>query len=119
MLTGSAKKDYQREYMRKRQGVKNPRVGLITSDGSNNNGSNNVKTPDLKSKLAKVGLNLEGNRVSGAVGLGSSPLKTSLNSRVPLYNRRIHKQGDTVRMPSGEIVVVPELDGEGNVLEAF
>ncbi len=30
MLKGEAKKDYQRDYMRKRQGVKNSRVGLIT-----------------------------------------------------------------------------------------
>ncbi|KKN60884.1 hypothetical protein LCGC14_0527550 [marine sediment metagenome] len=33
---------------------------------------------------------------------------------IPRYNKRIHKQGDTVRMPGGEVVVVPELDGDNN-----
>lgn len=37
------------------------------------------------------------------------------SSRPPLYNKRIHKQGDKVRMPGSNIeVTVPELDGDGN-----
>ena len=63
-LTGEAKKLYQRDYMRRRQGTKRPRVGLITSVGSNKDallGSNKL---DLKARLGKVGLNTVGNRVS-------------------------------------------------------
>jgi len=52
----------------------------------------------------------------------SSPLETKSSSSVPLYNKRIHRTGDKVRMrsASGRLieVVVPELDGDGNpVLE--
>lgn len=76
MLTGQAKKDYQREYMRKRQGVKNPRVGLITSDGSNNNGSN------IKSKLAKVGLKVGKDGKLDTTGLTRKPLEIESNTIV-------------------------------------
>ena len=34
----------------------------------------------------------------------------------PLYNRLIHKAGDKVRLPDGLVIVVPEMDMDGNLL---
>ncbi len=33
---------------------------------------------------------------------------------IPLYNPEKHKTGDKVRMSTGQVVVVPELDIDGN-----
>ena len=109
MLKGQAKKEYQREYMRKRQGVKNPRVGLITSDRSNNNGSNNIETPEETKQTKLVELR----------ELMANPqiLPDVVKTRAPLYRRGFHKTGDLVRMPgSNTEVIVPELDELGNEL---
>lgn len=104
MLTGQPKKDYQREWVRqKRARVRQGSTHSVRPDKI-----------DLKSKLAGVGLKVDKDGVLDATGLTRKPLETSLNSRVPLYRKGISKQGDTVRMPSGEIVVVPELDELGN-----
>ncbi|KKL66909.1 hypothetical protein LCGC14_2140290 [marine sediment metagenome] len=53
---------------------------------------------------------------SDAVQSKSSPLKEESSSRLPLYNPLTPQIGMTVRMPSGEIVTVPELDAEGEPL---
>ncbi len=75
---------------------------------------------DLESKLAKVGLKVGKDGKLDATGLTMKPLESSLSAVVPRYNPRIHKQGDTVRMPGGEIVQVPELDAGGQpIVEAW
>jgi len=78
---------------------------------------------DLEAKLEKVGLNTVGNRVSLAPQSMRSPLKEESNSRLPLYNKAIHKTGDRVRMvgPTGKLIemTVPELDKEGNVMPEY
>ena len=99
MLTGQAKTDYQREYMRKRR---RSNTGLT---GSNKD--------DLSTKLESAGLTIEGNQLS--ISSKSSPIKQESNTRIPLYNRRMHKQGDVV-MLGGQVVTVPELDADGNPL---
>ena len=114
-LTGKAKKEYQRDYMRRR------RQGLTKKDVRPVRPT--VQTPDktdLKAKLAKVGLKLDGNRISLAPPSTRSPLETESNSRLLLYNPRVHKTGDMVRMvgPTGKPIEieVPELDVDGNQL---
>lgn len=60
MLTGQAKTDYQREYMRRRRaGLTDELENAYTNElvGSNKNGSN------IKDKLGAVGLTIEGNKV--------------------------------------------------------
>jgi len=109
-LTGQAKTDYQRDYMRRRQGTKSPRVGLITSGGSNNTGSNKA---DLETRLRKVGLNLDGNRILDALGAKSSPLSKESSGKLPSYNKHVSKTGDRV-IKDGVEVVVPSLDADGN-----
>ena len=96
-LRGKAKKDYQREYMRRRRA-----------------GSNICVRPSvlgLTDRLTAVGLTMEGNKVIGATKRNDTPIK------IPLYNPSIHKAGDRVLVNSGEKligVVIPELDGDGN-----
>ena len=46
-----------------------------------------------------------------------SPIKEESNSRLPLYNWLAPQVGEKVRMPSGEIVTVPELDADGDPIE--
>jgi len=74
----------------------------------------------LTTRLEKQGLELDGNRVSLAPGLTRSPLKPSMNTRIPWYSPHIHGPGDTVKMTdaSGRVVVVtvPEMDEEGSPL---
>lgn len=119
-LKGRAKKDYQREYMRRR------RLGLTDNDKRSNK-------PTLKqAKFVKTSIQTEENPIIGVQpdtlkqekiavlreliadpdALKSSPSKEE--SRIPLYNRRNPQIGEKVKMPSGEVVVVPELDGDGN-----
>ena len=45
----------------------------------------------------------------------STPLKADPNLP-PLYNRFIHKAGDKVRLPDGQVIVVPEMDLDGGLL---
>ena len=45
----------------------------------------------------------------------STPLKADPNLP-PLYNRFIHKAGDKVRLPDGQVIVVPEMDMDGGLL---
>ena len=103
MLKGEKKKRYQREYMRgymkqRRADVKTP---LRPS----------VKTSSLNTKLEAVGLITEGNIIS-------KPVKTPriATESVPVYDRAIHRTGDRVRMPSGKVVRIPNLDADGNVM---
>lgn len=34
--------------------------------------------------------------------------------RIPLYNPAIHRAGDKVRMITGEVYIIPDLDADGN-----
>ena len=104
-LKGEAKKNYQREYMRRH------REGLTA-------GSNKGLTDTLETSLSKQGLNLTGNRVSLALQSTRSPLKTESHTRIPLYNRHSPQIGEKVKMLGGEIVIVPELDTDGNTIES-
>ena len=121
MLTGQTKTDYQREYMRKRRSntgsnsvSSKPFPPPLELDGSNK-GLTGSSKDDLKAKLSKVGLNIGKDGVLDPTGLTRSPIETVTSSKPPVYNKRIHKAGDRVRMPGTNIVtVVPELDGEGN-----
>jgi len=136
MLTGEAKKLYQREYMRKRRS----NSSLERSNAKDVRPLENVipqldpsvrpapkpvrrfsawskKIPpqdNLKARLGKVGLNIDDKRVSLAPQSMRSLLKKESNSRIPLFNPLAPQIGERVRMPSGEIVTVPELDDEGN-----
>lgn len=69
---------------------------------------------DLEARLEKQGLKVDGTSLSLAPQSKSSPLEKEGNTRIPLYSRSRSKTGDTVRMPGGNIVIVPERDGEGN-----
>ena len=37
-------------------------------------------------------------------------------SEIPLYNPSTHKDGDRVRMSTGKVVVIPNLDADGQVI---
>lgn len=67
-----------------------------------------ARPDDMESRLKAQGFALDGNR-SRFDRTDVKPKPT----RLPLYNPRVHKTGDRVRMPSGIEVIVPELDEEG------
>ena len=50
------------------------------------------------------------------VEVSNEPVRST---RIPLYNAALHKAGDRVQMPSGEIVTVPELDAGGSSLSPY
>ena len=96
MLTGQAKKDYQRDYMRKR------RAGLT---GSNTG---------LTDRLKVAGLTMEGNRIIAVK-------KALPDVKIPLYNPAVHRAGDRVLVKppySKRLIemVIPELDADGNAM---
>ena len=91
---------------------------IIKSCSVNTSGSVNATT--IKARLEAQGLNLVGNRIQNVTQSKSSPVKEVSSTRAPLYNRRVHKKGDVVRMPgSNVVVVVPDLDGEGNAVPVW
>ncbi len=110
-LKGQAKTDYQREYMRKRQGTKKPRAGLITRSNKPDIGSN--KDESKQETLVELRKLISGDALKSK----SSPLKEQSNSRIPLYNYTVHGPGDKVRMPDGQVVVIPDLDADGYPIE--
>ncbi len=72
--------------------------------------SNLAVTPDVKPKLAAVGLKLDGNRIIGFD-------KQAVQPRPPLYNPAIHGPGDTVLLQRGKRMIptiIPRLDADGN-----
>lgn len=73
---------------------------------------------NLVTKLEKVGLNIGSD---GMVDLTQStirPLGEGTSTRIPLYNKRIHKPGDRV-IKNGQETIVPELDGEGSIIHEY
>ncbi len=36
------------------------------------------------------------------------------SEKIPLYNPATHKPGDKVKMITGEVYIIPELDADGN-----
>ena len=76
-----------------------------------------TKLQAVMPKLQEVGLKMDGNRIQGALQSTTSPVETQINTIVPRYDKRVHKEGDTVLMRTSAgwtETVVPELDGEGN-----
>ena len=71
----------------------------------------NVKPPETKQEKLAMLRTLMAN--PDALKAESSPLKEESNSRLPVYNKRIHKAGDRV-IKDGVEVVVPLLDRDGN-----
>lgn len=113
-LKGEAKKIYQRGYMRGRQGTKTPRVGLITPERSNNQGSNNIKKLDPEAKQEKLVELRQIIATPDTLRANSSLSSGGSNTKLPLYNPMLHRLGDRVLIQSdrGLIeVIVPELDG--------
>lgn len=125
-LTGQAKTDYQREYMKRKRSnaVLDPPVRPTVLDplGPVRPATVNTKPVPNQEKLAKL-RHLIAN--PDALQSARSPVKEEANTILPMYNprcsrgnKRIHKPGDRVRMagPTGKIieVIVPELDEEGN-----
>ena len=105
-LKGQAKREYQRDYMRKRRG---------SNAGSNSEGL----TGSNKSKMGIPGLEMDGNKIIGlsdALKSTTSPVKEQSNPKLPRYNPRKPQIGQEVTMPGGRIVVVPNLDQEGNII---
>lgn len=60
--------------------------------------------PDKQEKLAEL-------RQMVAVIKAVKPV-----AQVPLYNSMLHKAGDTVRMLDGQVLVIPELDADGQLV---
>ncbi len=54
-------------------------------------------------------------RVGGKIRLELSVKKVILPERekIPLYNPAVHRAGDKVRMITGEIYIIPQLDADG------
>ena len=115
-LTGQAKRDYQREYMRKRRSAnkldpvrpKAPNVRPNMLDPVVN-----IKTPadilnDLKAKTQGI--------IDGKPQTHTQP---PVDDLPPFYDKGIHKPGDRVRVRQGAgwiIQTVPDMDAEGNIL---
>ena len=120
-LKGEAKKEYQRDYMRKRQGTKNPRAGLLDPPEvirptvldpkpiirPSQKGGATPLTPKQE-KLAEL------RQIIEPLQSTRSPSKEESNGRIPLYNQETSQVGDRVRMPDGQVLTVPELDDERN-----
>lgn len=47
------------------------------------------------------------------IRLDSNLIAIDQGESVPLYNPSKHRPGDTVRMISGKVVTIPELDADG------
>ena len=80
------------------------------------------KPSDIKSKLEKAGLNLEGNRILGAVQSKSSPVESSPSTNLPRYNPAIHRPGDTVLVLRGKRwlpYLIPEVDASGQAIPDY
>lgn len=116
-LTGEAKRIYQRDYMRiymqARRAVKTPvktPVAVLRP----------VKTSNKADLMTKPGLTIASTHSSQAPQSIRNPIEPGSYTRLPLYNKRIHKPGDKVRMtgPTGKLidVTVPDLDADGGVL---
>jgi len=120
-LTGEAKKEYQKEYMRKQRSnqVRPTEITVrpVLDPTVRPNGKFSIQaiTPELE----KAGLKLNGNRILDALKSKSSPLKPETRGKLPLYNRFAPQIGERVIMPSGDIVTVPELDADGNTIESY
>jgi len=77
---------------------------------------------DVKAKLAKAGLKLDGKRILGALQSTRSLLESESNTVAPLYNPRLHKSGDIVRKWVGGRYIeveIKEVDGEGNEVPGY
>jgi len=94
MLTGQAKKDYQREYMRKRRATMPVRP---------------VLDPSVR-PVGILGLRMDGNKI---LGLDKTATPTMPKERPPVYNPVVSKPGDKV-IYNGQVVTVPELDADGH-----
>ncbi len=136
MLTGEAKKDYQREYMRHRRSKEpvldlKPIVRPKTREEAERMGKEVmgghipeiVLDPQLdpkQEKLTELRKVMEQtiNKGTGGIPFTKSPeLLSAVIPRAPLYRRGFHKKGDLVRMPGSNIeTIVPELDGEFNLV---
>jgi len=112
MLTGQAKREYQRTHQKAyRLRHKGSNQGLITRSNQD----------DVKTLLEAQGLTLEGNRI---VGTAKQAVVSSESVTVPLYNPSVHKPGARVlvRPPYGkrEIeIVIPEIDADGHPVPEY
>ena len=97
-------REWHKNYMRLKRSVTPPLLHPVT--------------PNLETKLSEAGLTVGKDGLLDLTGSIVSPLKEETNSRVPIYNRRIHKPGDRV-IKDGQEVIVPVLDGEGNSIPEF
>ncbi len=94
MLTGQAKRDYQRDYMRKRRASVRPTLDPVRPTRS-----------ELQSMIHKM---------------EAEQPKEIKEEFIPWYNPQRHKTGDKVKIydASGQmqIVIVPELDADGHAI---
>jgi hypothetical protein len=98
MLTGQAKKDYQREYMRRRR-------------------SNTAKLVRPVRPIEIPGLRIDGNKILGLDRISSPTMPDQPSNVAPLYDSTIHGPGDRVRVLQGKKfieVTVPEIDADGH-----
>ena len=119
MLTGQAKKDYQRDYMRRR------RAGLTREPALD-------LSPIVRPKTCVEAEQMGRERMPGGIipEIVLDPVRPELDPvqpddieieeedkpKVPLYNPQIHRAGDIVRMTKGKrevIVTIPEFDADG------
>lgn len=105
-LTGEAKKEYQREWVRQKRAKGSTRQ-VRQIEGST------VEPKRGEAPLVTKQETLTHLRqIIEAAQSKSSSLEEQSNTR--LYNPLAPQIGKRVRMPSGDIVVVPEMDDEGS-----
>jgi hypothetical protein len=114
-LTGQAKRDYQRQWIRaKRHRQKLKAEGRIVEPLSNPKPisveplANSCRTQTVEPTVMDLQAKMD--------AICNKPSPTY--DMPPAYNPRIHKPGDTVLL-KGKAVTVPEIDAEGNQIYAL
>ena len=123
-LTGQAKTDYQREYMRNRRA--GCPVSPVQSVASEQGITKSVTvTPSVRPLPESV-------RPEPDIAVRTEDILSDLRAKaqaiidrpveevveIPVYNRNIHKPGDTVLL-QGKVVIVEETDAEGNTIPSY
>jgi hypothetical protein len=106
-LKEGAKREYQREYMRRKRGSNTS--GLTGSNKGLTDGSN--ITPPGSNKEVTL---FDALKAKFDVRQGNFKPAGATSPDVPLYNPRVHRPGVLVRMRTGEVVTIPELDADGH-----
>jgi len=118
---GEAKKEYMKRYRTPYMREYRKRVSTVaTGSLQSKSGSlhQDASKPALKPKQEKLAELRALIANTDALKSKSSPTEQESNSRIPRFNPLNPQIGEKVRMPSGEIVRVPELDMDGEPLTA-